>query len=486
MTVSRRNFLQLQLAPSTQSVAAPPMTITPLVHLLNRITWGPQPEEVAHAEAIGYEATLEEQLAPESLDDQAVEAQLVRLPILFMDRPTVHALPSPDYRTFKALVEGMIVRAIYSRRQLLERMVEFWADHFNIPTEGYSQDLVGFQCDVIGRHALGNFRDLLIATAQHPAMLYYLDNANNIAEAPNENYARELLELYTLGVDGGYTEDDVKAAARAFTGWTVHNKTPTGFYFEPANHDTAVKTVLDHTLPAERGIEDGLQVLSIAANHPATARFLSTKLARRFVSDQPPASLVENLATVWQASRGDIKTVLRTLFHSDEFKNAAGQKFRRPLDFFIGALRATGTTTRHWWLLEELLNDLGQLPYGWAPPNGYPDVAGAWMATSGLLARWNVAMRLTHSAVSDAGDSGWGLTTDLRQRIGEPQTVGELVDAVAAQVFGAPLIDDPRQFFINYVSDDGNSHAPLSRRLLGQKLGSLAGLMLASPYYQWR
>jgi uncharacterized protein (DUF1800 family) len=486
MTLSRRNFLQLQLAPSTQSAAAPPLTITPIVHLLNRITWGPRPEEVAHAEAIGYEAVLEEQLNPESLDDQAADAELARLPILFMDRATVHALPSPEYRTFKALVEGMVVRAVYSRRQLLERVVEFWADHFNIPTEGYSQELVSFQRDVIRRHALGNFRDLLIATAQHPAMLYYLDNANNLAESPNENYARELLELYTLGVDGGYSEDDVKAAARAFTGWTVHNKTPTGFYFNAGNHDTGSKTLLGHTLPAERGLEDGLQVLSIAANHPATAHFLSYKLARRFVSDQPPASLVDQLATVWQASRGDIKTVLRTLFLSAEFKNATGQKFRRPLDFFIGALRATGTRTRHWWLFEELLNNLGQMPYGWAPPNGYPDVAGAWMGTGGLLARWNVAMRLTHGAVSDASDWGWGFTTDLRQRIGDPQSVGALVDAVATQLFGAPLTGDPRQFFVTYVTEDGNAQAPMSLRLLGQKLGSLYGLMLASPYYQWR
>jgi hypothetical protein len=212
MTLSRRNFLQLQLAPSTQSAAAPPLTITPIVHLLNRITWGPRPEEVAHAEAIGYEAVLEEQLNPESLDDQAADAELARLPILFMDRATVHALPSPEYRTFKALVEGMVVRAVYSRRQLLERVVEFWADHFNIPTEGYSQELVSFQRDVIRRHALGNFRDLLIATAQHPAMLYYLDNANNLAEAPNENYARELLPRPAPSPAGPFTTKRLPAS----------------------------------------------------------------------------------------------------------------------------------------------------------------------------------------------------------------------------------------------------------------------------------
>jgi uncharacterized protein (DUF1800 family) len=462
------------------------MTVSPIVHLLNRITWGPRPDEVVHAETIGYEALLEEQLAPETLDDRAVEAILVDQPILGMDRHTVHSLPNPEYRTYKALVLGMVTRAVHSRRQLLERMVEFWSDHFNIPADGYAQDLVSFQRDVIRRHALGNFRDLLMGVAQHPAMLYYLDNYNNRAEAPNENYARELLELHTLGVDGGYTEDDVKAAARAFTGWTVHNKTPTGFYFDADTHDRAAKQILGHTLPADRGIEDGLQVLSLVATHPATALFLCYKLARRFVSDQPPAALVATLAAVWQETHGDINAVLRQLFLSEAFKASAGQKLRRPLDFLIGALRATGTTTRHWWLLEELLTDLGQVPYGWHPPNGYPDVAGAWMATSGLLARWNIAMRLTHGAFSESNEWGWGLTTDLRTRSGNPQTAGALVDAVATQVFGVALTGDARQFFVTYVTEDGNAQAPLPPRQLGQKLGSLYGLMLASPYYQWR
>lgn len=485
MTLSRRDLLGLSL-PAPAQPAASAIAMTPLLHLLNRITWGPRPADVEHAEAIGYEALLEEQLRPELLDDSAAEALLAQQPILAMDRHTLYSLPNADYRAYKALVQGMVLRAVYSRRQLLERMVEFWSDHFNIAADGYATELVGFQRDVIRRHALGNFRALLMATAQHPAMLQYLDNANNIAEAPNENYARELLELHTLGVDGGYTERDVKAAARAFTGWTIHSKTPTGFYFDAATHDSGGKVFLGHKLPAGRGIEDGLQVLSIVAHHPATAHFLCTKLARRFVSDQPPSALVKRLATVWQASRGDIKSVLRALLLSAEFKGAAGQKLRRPLDFFIGALRATGTTTRHWWLLEELLTDLGQLPYGWLPPNGYPDVAGAWLATGGLLARWTVAMRLTHGAFSDANGWGWGLTTALRTRIGEPGTVGDLVDAVAAQLFGVPLTGAARQFFIQYVNEAGDGAAALPLRLLGQKLGSLYGLMLASPYYQWR
>jgi hypothetical protein len=266
----------------------------------------------------------------------------------------------------------------------------------------------------------------------------------------------------------------------------VANKTRTGFYFAPYNHDTGVKTVLGHTLPADRGIEDGLQVLSILANHPATAAFLSRKLCVRFVSDSPPERLVAAVTAVWQQTGGDIKAVLRTIFLSDDFLQATGQKLRRPLDFFIGALRATGTEIRQQWLLEEMLRELGQPPYGWHPPNGYPDVAGAWVFSGGLLARWNVAMRLTDGAYSDGGEWGYGLATAIRERIGRPETVGELVDGVAQQVFGVVLTGSNRAAFVDYVADGGGEETAVSLRLLGQKLGSLYGLMLASPQYQWR
>jgi uncharacterized protein (DUF1800 family) len=339
---------------------------------------------------------------------------------------------------------------------------------------------------VIRRHALGKFRDLLFATARSPAMLYYLDNASNVAGHPNENYARELLELHTLGVDGGYTEADVKEVARAFTGWTVHDGTADGFYFDPSAHDQEPKTLLGHQLPAGRGIEDGLHVLSILANHPTTARFLCRKLCVRFVHDTPPQSLVDGLAAVWQQSGGDLRVVLRHLFEAPEFLAGAGQKLRRPLDFLIGCLRATGAAATSYWALEEILGDLGQRPYGWFPPNGYPDAAGAWLSTSGLLARWNTAMQLTHSAYSDAGESGWGLKADLRARIGDPATVGELVDMVAAEVFGVPLGEAQRQPFVEFASDGAGATIPVTPLLLGGKLASLFGIMLASPLYQWR
>ncbi len=484
MVYTRRELLRTFFSPALQS---PPSAISdPVLHLLNRITWGPRPEEVVRARALGYETFLEEQLNPEEVADEELNGRLQNLPLLQMDRHTLFQLSDHESRSYQALVLGMITRATYSHRQLLERMVEFWADHFNVSADGDGSEMIVYQREAIRAHALGRFRDLLVATATSPAMLYYLDNYVNVASHPNENYARELMELHTLGVDGGYTETDVKEVARAFTGWTVHNGTRTGFYFNPAEHDNEPKQVLGHLLPGGRGVEDGLQVLLLLTEHPQTARFLCTKLCVRFVSDQPPVSLVDQLTAVWQQTHGDIKSVCRALFLSTEFQQAAGQKLKRPLDFFIGALRATGTQLHDRWVMEEMLQQLGQPPYGWHPPNGYPDVAGAWMGTGGLLARWNVAMQLTHGAHEDVYDSSYGLSTALHERIGNPETAVQLVDAVATQVFGVPLTGAVQAAFVAYVTDGGSGETAVTPHLLSRKLASLFGLMLASPSFQWR
>lgn len=482
MQLFRRNLLIGNFGPTA---VTPPSAQSQLLHLLNRISYGPHPDDMAWAEEIGLEATLDEQLAPTSIDDSDAEDRLQSLPILKLDRRAMYGLSDYEYRTQEALVMEMLTRAIYSRRQLQTRLVEFWSDHFNIPAnDEYNPDLILLQ-QQFRQHALGNFRDLLLASAKSPAMLLYLDNFVNVAGSPNENYARELLELHTLGVNGGYTEIDVKEVARAFTGWTIHPKARTGFYFSPTEHDTASKQILGHTLPDNRGLEDGLHVLSILAMHPATARFVCRKLAVRFVSDDPPDGLIDRLAAVWQQHGGQIKPVLRTLFLSSEFAQSAGQKLRRPLDFFIGAMRATGTEFVDTWRLQETLNELGQMPFGWRPPNGYPDTAAAWTNTNGMLARWNVAMRLTHAAYSDPEES-WGLVSHIRERVGQPNTVGELVDAIALQIFGAPLPANARPPFIEYAANGERANTPVTAHLLARKLGSLYGLMLASPLYQWR
>ncbi len=453
------------------------------LHFLNRISWGARPEDVERAHAIGIGAYLEEQLNPATLDDSATDALLASHVILNMKRQEAYRLANREYRTSVALIEGMLLRAVHSKRQLHERMVEFWLDHFNIAVDELGPDLVVYQREVVRQHALGSFRDLLMGTAQNPAMLYYLDNFLNVAEHPNENYARELMELHTLGVDGGYTEDDVKAVARAFTGWTVNDATESGFWFDETVHDVNEKMVLGHRLPSSRGIEDGLHVLSILANHPSTARFVCRKLCVRFVSDNPPASLVESAAVKWMTNGGELKSVLTHIFTSEEFRQSAGQKLRRPLDFFVGALRATGTESPEFWRTEEMLQALAQVPYRWQPPNGYPDVAGAWMSSGGLLARWNVAMQLTHGALSDPEAY---MTSHLMERTGQPATVGEMVDSAGWQVFAAPLPPAERAVFIDYAADGAGEQAPVTPHLLSRKLGTLYGLMLAAPLYQWR
>ena len=311
-------------------------------------------------------------------------------------------------------------------------------------------------------------------------MLFFLNNAENVAEHPNENYARELMELHTIGVGSGYTEADVKNVARAFTGWTVNDDSaPGGFHFDPDSHDSDGKAVLGQSLPAGRGIEDGQDVLSILANHPATAAFVCRKLAVRFVSDAPPQSLLDAMVNVWNQSGGELKPVLKTLFLSPEFNAAVRQKLRRPLDFYVAALRVTGRDIGKIGDAEGMLSNLSQIPYGWHAPNG-SDVAGAWNNTSGLLNRWNTALALEVS-------TGKGHTaTALVKSLGHVGTAGQLVDAATQRVLMTTLPDNLRDSLIAYITDGGTADSPVTKDLLKNKVGVLFGLLLASDFFQWR
>ncbi|NDJ61084.1 MAG: DUF1800 domain-containing protein [Chloroflexi bacterium] len=499
MTLSRRSFLQIGGAAAAASaltvgstealhwvppsIQANPALVPPNIHLLNRITWGATPDAIAAIDAVGYEAYLEEQLTPERIDDGAADSRLrPYTAVLNLSLPDLYSTADPEALLVDALLSAVLLRAVHSRRQLLERVVEFWSDHFNVAGEDQIFHMGRYYNQAIRDHALGNFRTLVLETAKHPAMLIYLDNFVNIAEHPNENYARELLELHTLGVNGGYTEDDVVNVARAFTGWQVNEQIPGGFHFNPNEHDTDAKRVLGESLPAGRGIEDGLHVIDMAARHPATAQFISRKLCIHFVSDTPPQSLVNSTAAVFTANNGEIRPVLRHLFNSDEFKASAGQKLRRPLTFYVAAMRAAGASFTTPPEAQEHLSRLGQVPYNWLPPNGYPAVAAPWMTTNGLLARWNVAMRITEATQS--GDFT-GMRVHLHELIGRPVTVGELVDNVSTQIFGYQLPAPDLQTFIRYASDDAGAATPVTPALLSRKLGTLFGLMLASPAFQW-
>ena len=335
-----------------------------------------------------------------------------------------------DRQVIADLEEAKLLRAVYSERQLEEVLVDFWFNHFNVfAGKGATRNYVGeYEREAIRPHVLGTFRDLLGATAKSPAMLFYLDNwmsaTDNSSSEPqmtrkrrpgpqmtpitqinrpqprarglNENYARELLELHTLGVDGDYTQTDVINVARAFTGWTIRPREGSGFMFVSALHDRGDKTVLGHAFRAGGGIDDGEQVLDILAAHPSTARFIALELATRFVSDAPPPALVERAAARFTATKGNLREVVRTIITSPEFfaPDAYRAKVKTPLEFVASALRATGADVRNAVPLARELREMGMPLYFCQPPTGYDDMASTWLSAGALVSRMNFAVAL--------------------------------------------------------------------------------------------
>jgi uncharacterized protein (DUF1800 family) len=317
------------------------------------------------------------------------------------------------------LSEGKLYRAILSNRQLQEQLVDFWYNHFNVFLDkGNDRFMVpSYERDAIRPHVLGHFRELLESTATAPAMLFYLDNwqsvAPDVARRPvkgngrparglNENYGRELLELHTLGVDGGYTQKDVTEVARCFTGWTIKNPQGGSTYtYNDRVHDKGEKTVLGVTIPAGGGREDGEKVLDIIARHPSTARFISKKLAQRFVADNPPQALIDNMAKTFQATDGDIRAVLNTMFTSKEFlsQGAYQSKVKTPFEMIVSSIRATGAEVEYAFPLANRIAQLGQPLYRKLEPTGYSNANAEWINSASLLARMNFALDLTQNKV---------------------------------------------------------------------------------------
>lgn len=360
------------------------------IHLLNRITFGPRPEEAQLLlSSNAREAFIERQLHPETIDDSQAEILTRRLESLTLNAPDVYEIP-PKLAA-EDLRKAAILRATYSERQLQEVMVEFWNDHFNIYMEKGDCAVLKLidERTVIRQHALGNFKALLKASATSPCMLVYLDGAGNSKTAPNENYARELLELHTLGINGGYTQADVKATARALTGWQVKQRFWKGRVgLNTADHDNSPKTILGHRIESGDELEQIVELLTL---HPSTARFIALKLCRRFIADTPDHLAVKRVTSAFQHSKGDIPTTLRALFSSPQFQTAP-PKFKRPFRYVISALRATGASTDGGQALQQHLKRMGHLNWDWPTPDGYPEQEQAW--SSGLLERWNFASAL--------------------------------------------------------------------------------------------
>ncbi len=408
-----------------------------------------------------------------------------------------------------------ILRAVYSERQLQEVMVDFWTNHFNV-FAGKGADrwlLASYDRDTIRPHTMGKFYDLLLADAQSPAMLFYLDNFQSVspnaqpprqggggplqqlmrqrpitmvnnpqAQRPqqqqrrgiNENYARELMELHTLGVDGGYTQKDVQEVARCFTGWTIIAPRGAGaaaqavmngpmgdmlrkqagtFVYRPAVHDNGEKIVLGHKIPAGGGMKDGLMVLDILAHHPSTAKFIATKLVRRFISDEPPPALVDRVAQTYMKSDGDIREMLRTIFFSPEFNSAAAYraKVKRPFELAVSAVRTLGADTNGGPQFHQWIARMGQPLYGFQTPNGYSDTAENWVNTGALLERMNFALALVSNRIP-------GTRVDLAKLLGDAKTGStiqkeKLLDRFVTMIVGGEISAKTRETLLKELSD---------------------------------
>jgi len=400
-----------------------------VTHLLNRTAFGARPGDLERVQKIGAEKYLEEQLHPPRVDDQSTDALLVKFPTLRMSagellekyqRPAQlrqgrQETQTPQFRMrrlaetpqliLQELQAQKIVRAVHSQRQLQEVMTDFWFNHFNVFWNKNADRWLTtpYEMDVIRPHALGKFKELLEATAKSPAMLFYLDNhLSSSIKGINENYGRELMELHTLGVDGGYTQKDVQEVARAFTGWSIDRPQRSGgFMFRGRIHDDGEKIVLGHKIH-KGGIRDGEEVLEILAKHPSTARFISTKMVRRFVSDDPPVKLVKHVSDVYLKTGGDIREMLHAVFTSNEFNSpeVSGAKTKTPFEFVASAIRAADGTTDGSRQIAQAIGRMGQPLYQCQPPAGYADRGDQWMSNGAVLERLNFAVALASNKIA--------------------------------------------------------------------------------------
>jgi uncharacterized protein (DUF1800 family) len=433
-------------------------------------------------------------------------------------RETLGDLEAPERTVVEELMAQRLTRDIYSNAQLQEVMTDFWLNHFNVflrKNEATPYQLVSFERDVIRPRSLGHFEDLLEAVAHSPAMLMYLDNSESIGpdsiaavrahSAPNrnpdkkkvdqglnENYARELMELHTLSVNGGYTQADVVQAARILTGWTVDQpQRAGGFRFDERRHEPGTKKVMGKKFK-EHGEQEGRDLLHFLAMRPATAQFIAHKLAVRFVSDDPPQVLIDRMAKAYMGSNGDIATVLLTLYRSPEFwsEDAYRAKVKTPLEFVVSAVRASNANVEVMRPLVQALREMGMPLYGCVPPTGYKEDAADWVSTGALANRMNFALRLSANrlnGVQVAWTTSPAGTADLHDeeaRLEGSVVPGGLSDATRTALL-ASVDQRPQTSAASPTTvtvNDGSSRAPVTS---GQEQ-ALAGLLLGSPEFQRR
>jgi len=518
-----------------------------ILHALNRLGYGPRPGQVEEIKKNGLEKWIQAQLHPETIGDPVVDARLAQFPALALSaRELLDQYPPQDVAAkrlgmkveeyqkhlqdlskqpggansfpFKdqneivnELMEAKMVRAIYGERQLAEQLCDFWFNHFNIFVY---KDLdrwyvVPYERGAIRPHVLGKFRDLLEATAKSPAMLFYLDNSSSadpqafqrlklhpVRARPgeklpplggkrglNENYGRELMELHTLGVDGGYKQEDVIEVARSFTGWTIQSpRENPEFYFDERIHDPDPKRVLGKKVKGG-GIKDGEEVLHLLVNNKKTAQHISLELAEHFVSDDPPPALVTRMAKTFQKSKGDIRAVMTAMIYSPEFWSRAAfrAKVKTPFELVASTARALGADVDQPLQLAQWVSRIGEPLYQCLPPTGYSDKAAAWVSTGALLNRVNFAVALTSNKVRGAQvDISSMVGTDVRTN---PRLA---LDRVESEFLAGQVSDTTRATLEKEMVEPRILGAKLDDPVKQVNVDLITGLVLGSPEFQKR
>jgi uncharacterized protein (DUF1800 family) len=542
-------------APSASLIAQPNLVaLQPIpfaVRVLNHLTFGATPALVTQFNALGgtdlarLTAFVDQQLNPAAIDDSALDARLAgagyttlgkSLTQLWADHRIITTDSSAPARETQ---RAALVRSAYSRRQLQEVLVDFWQNHFNVAISNTSAQpvYVHYNRDVIRANAFGNFRAMLEAVGQSTAMLYYLNNASNSRSGPNENYARELLELHTFGAENylgfvnpfqvppcpedtnypiGYTDLDVYDTAAAFTGWTVRdgrNGFPTEndgtFAYRQAMHDAGPKLVLGMYLnPEQPAMKDGRDIYDRLASHPRVARYICRKLVRRFVSDTPPQSLVDSAAAIFRANwqqPNQIALTLRHILLSDAFIHAWGMKNRRPFELIVAALRTCGSD----WTLkgnsESRSNDFmsrlgttGHAPYDWAAPNGYPDAGVVWSGSNNMVSTWRMLSWLTEALDTDTAQTPLLPILAISRAEVASWTANNLVDYWCRRILGYLPVAARRQVLVDFLAQNGDpatyvitdtdssSTSDLKRHYNQQRLRSMVSMILLSPEFMSR
>jgi len=428
------------------------------VAVLNRFGFGPSTHSLAVIRDQGVDAWFQTQLMPDNSEPDHLKFRLERLEINHLGPWDLRDWPMEAI--IAQLQQATVLKAVYSDWQLRERMADFWSNHFNIFSK---KGLAAYRRphddrEVIRKHALGKFPEMLMASAKSTAMLIYLDQQNSNAAHPNENYARELLELHSLGVGGGYSQTDVMEVARCFTGWSEERgflKKKGAFLFRADLHDSKEKSVLGSTIPAGGGVGDGEQVISLVARHPSTAKHISHKLCTYFLGN-PTKGVQERVAAEYLTTDGDIPSMLKVIFA--EFKSAPTKVIKRPLDFLVSSLRALDAATDAGDPVRNALDAMGQPLNLWPMPDGFPVDTAAW--TSSLLARWNFASQVASNDLKGTSIDSKKLTKEL--------TSDQGLQAIFRIPSSSPTVQS------------------LASATPNRELTDQIALALASPEFQWR